>query len=266
MPSTVRGASVLRVKAADDELREIEGWATRPEMDRVGDIVESSGIKFRSPLPLLLHHDHRQPVGLAWFSPATAEGIKFRAKLPKIEAPGKLQDRVNEAWDSVKHKLIAAVSIGFRVLPDGYEVLPSGGWRYTKAEVLELSLCTVPALESAVITGIKSVDTEIRSALRPENRDADAYQSQIASAIASGDWHRVALLHEKHYEREIERGLLQMREMLDWSAADLQKPVTRELFLSLVAGTQYYTDSLGEVQAAKRNALEARVKVLELQR
>jgi HK97 family phage major capsid protein len=51
------------------------------------------------------------------------------------------------------------VSIGFRVLKDGYELIKeSGGMRFTKTEVMELSLVTIPANQQATIHTIKSYD------------------------------------------------------------------------------------------------------------
>jgi hypothetical protein len=53
---------------------------------------------FANPVPLLLHHDTRSPVGTATFHPPTAEGIRFSAQIAKIAEPGVLRDRTNEAW------------------------------------------------------------------------------------------------------------------------------------------------------------------------
>ena len=90
----------------------------------------------------------------------TADGVKFTARLPKVEEAGALKDRVDEAWQSIKAGLIRAVSIGFRPLADGIEHIKGGGIRFTKTEVYELSLVTVPACSAAVIQAIKSVDLQ----------------------------------------------------------------------------------------------------------
>ena len=54
--------------------------------------------------------------------------------------------------------MIAGVSIGFRELANGVELLKSGGLRFTAIEVYELSLVTVPANADATILSIKSLD------------------------------------------------------------------------------------------------------------
>jgi HK97 family phage prohead protease len=182
-----RAASVLRVSKSDDELREIEGIATTPTVDRVGDIVEPEGIRYRIPLPLLLHHDAQRPIGHAWFQPATANGIRFRARIPRIDEAGPLRDRVETAWQEVKARLLGAVSIGFKAVES--ELIRGGGIRYTKCEVLELSLCTIPANPDATITGIKSVDAVIRQAVAPQIdlKNPSVLRGEIERLVRNGD-------------------------------------------------------------------------------
>lgn len=152
-----RAYSIVQFKSIDGDSRVIRGIATSPEPDRMGDVIEPKGAKFKNPLPLLLHHDTRLPVGNAKFSKPTDDGIEFEATFPTIDEPGTLKDRVDEAWQSVKAGLIRGVSIGFRVLDDGIELLRSGGVRFTNVEILELSLVVVPANAEASITMIKSI-------------------------------------------------------------------------------------------------------------
>ncbi len=152
-----RAYSLLTVKSTDDELRLIDGIASTPSTDRVGDIVEPSGAKFESSIPLLLHHDSRLPVGTARLK-KTDDGITFQARLPKIDEPGTLKTRVDEAWHSLKAGLIRGVSIGFRSFDDGVELMKGGGLRFTGFEVLELSLVSVPANQDASVSVIRSLD------------------------------------------------------------------------------------------------------------
>lgn len=153
-----RAYALLHVKAVDDSRRLIRGTATTPTPDRSGDIVDPLGAIFPRELPLLLHHDVKQPVGLARFAKPTKHGIDFEAELPYIETPGALRDRVNEAWDSVKAGLILGVSIGFRAIGDSIEPIKGGGLRFLKTEILELSLVTIPANAEASLAVVKSLD------------------------------------------------------------------------------------------------------------
>jgi HK97 family phage prohead protease len=153
-----RAYSLLTVKAVDEESRTIEGWATTPSVDRVGDIIEPLGVKFKNPSPLLWMHRHDQPVGTVNFQRPTKEGVKFTAQLPKVAEAGTFRDRVDEAWHSVRAGVVRAVSIGFRALDGAVEALPGGGARFKKVEVLELSLVSVPANQDATITAVKFYD------------------------------------------------------------------------------------------------------------
>lgn len=151
--------SLLEVKQVEDEQRVVRGIATSPTVDRVGDVVEPEGVVFRGPVKLHLYHKHDLPVGQVSFGKPTKAGIPFEALIPDVKEEGVVRDRVNEAWHSIKYKLLDAVSIGFNILDGGVELLKSGGYRFTKWEMLELSLVGVPANPDAVITAFKSADS-----------------------------------------------------------------------------------------------------------
>jgi HK97 family phage prohead protease len=164
----MRAYSLLETKSIDAERREFAGWATTPELDRVGDVVVPDGAKFRNPVALLLHHDHRQPIGTVVLERPTAEGIRFRARIPEVTEASPLRDRVNEAWSSVKSGVLRAVSIGFRALEGGVQHT-STGLRFTSYELLELSLVAIPAQPGATIDAqtIKRYDITAPSVPRP---------------------------------------------------------------------------------------------------
>jgi HK97 family phage major capsid protein/HK97 family phage prohead protease len=180
-----RAYSVLTIKSVDAEQRVIEGMATTPTPDRVGDVVEPKGVKHASSIPLLLHHDSRLPVGTVKLHKATDDGIAFTARIPKIDEPGTLQARVDEAWQSIKSGLIKGVSIGFRVMDDGIELLRSGGVRFTSTEVLELSLVAVPANAEATIQSIKSIDAQYRPASGEGQASVPPTTAGVSVAVVS---------------------------------------------------------------------------------
>jgi HK97 family phage major capsid protein/HK97 family phage prohead protease len=151
-----RAYSIFHVKSVDAERRVISGIATTPEPDRVGDVIEPLGVSFKNPLPLLLYHDSKRPVGFTTFHKPTKEGIAFDATIPAIDEPGTLKDRIDEAWQSVKSGLVSGVSIGFRAIEEAF--MQSGGIHFLKTEVVELSLVTIPANASATIHSIKALD------------------------------------------------------------------------------------------------------------
>lgn len=153
-----RAYSLLDVRAFDDATRQIEGIASTPSPDRYGDVVEPLGAQFALPMALLWQHNAEKPVGTVEFAKPTKSGIPFRARLAKIDEPGTLKDRVDEAWQSLKAGLVRAVSIGFRSIEHAH--MESGGIHFLKWEWLELSLVTIPANSDAVITAIKHLDRQ----------------------------------------------------------------------------------------------------------
>jgi HK97 family phage major capsid protein/HK97 family phage prohead protease len=165
-----RAYSLLTIKALDAARRTITGIASTPEPDRMGDVVDPLGITFRNPLPLLLYHDTKKPVGSVVFAAPTAAGLAFEATLPTVDAPGALRDRIDEAWQSITAGLLAGVSIGFRPL-EAPQPQKGLGLRFLKTEILELSLVTIPANAAATILTIKSLDLAA-SGLHP-SRDRD---------------------------------------------------------------------------------------------
>lgn len=169
---TEKAYSLLEIKAFDEDKREIKGIATTPTPDRVDDIVEPLGMKFAAEMPFLLHHDRRLPVGTVKFGKPTKDGIPFTATIPHVKEDGIVKQRVDEAWHSVKYKLISAVSIGFRCLNGAYEILKNGGIRYLETECMELSLVAIPANAEATITSVKSLaERQAASVPSPEAGD-----------------------------------------------------------------------------------------------
>lgn len=187
-----RAFSILTVKAVEEDQRVIRGVATTPEADRHGDIVEPLGIKFNNPLPLLWQHQHDKPIGHVTFDKPTKSGITFEAKIPVVDEPGTLRERVEEAWQSVKIGLVRAVSIGFR--PIEYSFMDNSGIRFTETEVYELSLVTIPANAGAVINAVKSVDAAYREALGIKDTPTEF---DPARAAASGKSVRVVRLNKQ---------------------------------------------------------------------
>lgn len=177
MTVTRRAYSSLTIKAVDEEKRIIRGIATTPAVDRVGDIVEPLGVKFTNPMAFLWQHDAHQPIGTVKFDPPTKDGITFEAEIPIIAEDGKLKDRIDEAWQSIKIGLVRAVSIGFRAVE--YAFLDEGGIRFIKSEVYELSAVTIPAQPEAIMTSIKNMDAAGVAVIKSFDKNAPAAIGKI---------------------------------------------------------------------------------------
>jgi HK97 family phage prohead protease len=194
-PDVSRVWSQLRIKSLNDGERTIEGVASTPETDRVGDVVEPAGAKYKLPLPFLWQHDSEQPIGHVVRATPNATGIPVTIQLARADEPGTLKDRLDEAWQSIKLGLVKGLSIGFRPIEYSY-IEATGGYRFSVWDWLELSAVTVAANQDASISTIKRCDlgltprshegvplsflkSENQSVqlpfLRPENRKGNAH-------------------------------------------------------------------------------------------
>lgn len=161
--------SQFEVKSVDESLRVLQGLATTPTPDRMGDIVEPLGASFELPIPFLWQHDAEQPIGHVTAAKATKSGIEVNVKLAKIDEPGRLKDRLDEAWQSIKAKLVRGMSIGFSPLEYSY-MEETGGYRFMKWAWLELSAVTIPANADASIALIKNYGTKASDLVIPKKR------------------------------------------------------------------------------------------------
>jgi HK97 family phage major capsid protein len=186
-----RAWSTLEIKGVDLETREIEGIASTPTTDRRGDIVESSGARFTLPIPLLWQHNPAEPVGEVFAAQVTPAGIVIKARFAKVDEPGTLRDRLEEAWQSVKAKLVRGLSIGFKPL----ELTPIkkgdpfSGFHITRWLWAELSAVTLPINTDATIFNIKSAamghPLPGATGARPEPRIMQTYTEQITALETS---------------------------------------------------------------------------------
>lgn len=175
----------LTLKTISSAERIVEGVASTPTVDRMGDIVEPLGATFNLPLPFLLDHDSTQAIGNVEAAKATAAGITFRARVAKIDTPGRAKDLVDYAWDILSAGLRKTVSIGFR--PIEYSQIDGGGLRFTAWEWFELSAVSVPAQPDAIVTSLKSARLVARGL-------ATAQQGRRIVRLSAGDINRGKLL------------------------------------------------------------------------
>lgn len=174
--------SSIEIKSVQEDRREIDGIASTPTPDRVNDVVEPLGLTFAADAPLLLNHDHAQPVGTVQFGTPTAKGLPFKATIAKVDEPGIVKDRTDEAWHSVKSGLIKGVSIGF--IAKVSSPLTNGGTRFIKADVHELSLTAIPANPEAKIMGFKALDAVDKR--EPPTLDLSKLSPELAAMYRAG--------------------------------------------------------------------------------
>lgn len=158
-----RAYSLLDIKEMDENTRTFTGIATTPATDLMDDVVEPKGAQFKLPIPLLWQHRADEPIGQVIEARVTDKGIIIKGRMPKVDEPGRLKDRLDEAWHTMKAGLVGGLSIGFKGVETA-RIEGSFGTRFIKWLWLELSAVTIAANSEASITSIKSIDTEIRAA------------------------------------------------------------------------------------------------------
>src|SRR5262245_56604516 len=152
-----RASAVLELESFDDETRTIEGIATTPTPDRVGDIIEPEGAQFTLPLPLLWQHKQHEPIGEVFEARVTSAGIRIKARIARVDEPGQLKNRLDEAYQSLRAKLVRGLSIGWTPL-ETQPIPNSFGIRAKKWQWAELSAVTIPQNLDATIYAVKAAE------------------------------------------------------------------------------------------------------------
>lgn len=245
-----RAYAVVDFKSVDDEKRIVEGIATTPTPDRIGDIVESEGAQFQLPIPFLWQHMSNMPIGHVIEAKVTKNGIKVKAQIAKIDEPGKLKDRLDEAWQSIKHGLVRGLSIGFKSI-EVARIEGSFSERFIKWLWLELSAVTIPANGDASITAIKSIDTELRTA----SGEKQIGQSPGVTGKVNG--HIVV----KASNSKTEENEMDIAEQIRSFEATRLKKSDRMEELMKAAGDK--GETLGEKESEEYDTLAAEIKTID---
>jgi HK97 family phage prohead protease len=205
--------SVLEIKSMDDKngKRTFKGIASTPTADRMGDVVEPKGAEFKLPIPLLWQHDSREPIGWVHAAKVTAKGIEVEGEVAMIDEPGKLKDRLDEAWQSLKSKLVGGLSIGFKPI-EYSQIDETYSYRFIKWLWLELSAVTIPANGDCSITTIKSADLAARRAA------SGAKAGDTVSRSASSNGYRPDVSGNKPSISQKDTQMKTLQEMIDTRA------------------------------------------------
>jgi HK97 family phage major capsid protein len=155
-----RAWSTLEVKAAEDASRTITGIASTPTPDGGGHVMDPLGAQFTLPMPLLWHHNQKEPIGEVVAATVTPAGIQIKAQISTVTEPGRLKDRLDEAWQSLKATppLIRGLSIGWSPLEPPTKVKGTDFKRFGKWFWGETSAVTIPMNAEATILAVKSHD------------------------------------------------------------------------------------------------------------
>lgn len=185
---TNRAYTTLELKAVESASgkRLFSGVATTASVDRGGDIVVPEGAEFQLPIPFLWQHDSRAPIGWITNAKVTPKGITVDGEIATMVDPGKLKDRLDEAWQSMKANLVRGLSIGFKPL-ESARIGDTYSFRYLKWLWLELSAVTIPMNGDCSITAIKSADQAMLRAALGDTKNRVVRLSPADIQAAKGD-------------------------------------------------------------------------------
>lgn len=147
----------FKVKALEENSDfQFDGYASTYENeDRDGDIIEkgcfSDSLKNKTVYPLCFNHDLSTVIGKVDLID-DEKGVFAKGTFNQND------DVAEKYYNLVKMGAIDSMSIHFFV--KDYEPIdatkPYGGWRIKKADIIEVSLVTVPANTEALISTVKS--------------------------------------------------------------------------------------------------------------
>lgn len=122
--------------------------------DRMGDIVEQNwdlGDFWKNPVFLFSHQSHMPPIG--WVREFTVNNDQTKTYSRVEFLPAGTNARADELFALAKIGAIRAVSIGFIPMETEDRVSKEREWlgyRFLRSQLVELSLCTVPANADAI--------------------------------------------------------------------------------------------------------------------
>ena len=129
--------------------RQFRCVASDGSLDRMGDVLDPFGAQLanfkRNPV-VLAQHDQGAPIARC-----VSIGVEGNQVLALVEFPPEgISPKADEYCRLVKAGIISAVSVGF--IPIEWKPISGAGNWFTSWELLELSLVSVPANQSALIT------------------------------------------------------------------------------------------------------------------
>ena len=186
MPDCITKEMAATIKAlpptAGNDARQVRVIASTSAVDRVGDIIEQSGwelAEYRANPTVLFMHDHGKIVGRT---------VDIGVKNGRLEATIQLLEKgayslADLVWTQIQAGALNAVSVGFAPLAS---TPITGGRRFTKQSLLEVSLVSVPANAQALIIGTTNAKASLsdRVAALKQKTVAEMTPEERAEEIA----------------------------------------------------------------------------------
>lgn len=163
---------------AEGEGADLTAWATTyGNTDRDGDVLAPGAFADATlPVPLLRSHGRNDPVGRLTLLRSEDRGLYVEAVFS--DATAGIQARVLTRDGGFPY-----LSVGMRYFAADTELLDDGRTVIHKAELLEVSIVTVPANPQAVVLTAKSLDGGVQVEATGDGLDADKLAGLIAAEL-----------------------------------------------------------------------------------
>lgn len=147
-------SSIKAVDNDDDDKIIITGLASTDSVDRAGDIILHSawakGLgNYKSNPILLFNHNYDAPIGKVTDIQIVKDGLKITGEIYKA---------AGNAFELIKRGVLSAFSVGFMPTEMTYNE-KTDGFLIKQAELLEISVVSVPCNQTALFSVSKSFDT-----------------------------------------------------------------------------------------------------------
>lgn len=147
----------LNKTLGDDGVLKIAGYASTSDTDRVGDVIvpdawtRNGGLNnFKKNPIILFNHNYQSPIGKATELEVDERGLKITCEISPSAGP---------SYGLIKDGVLTTFSVGFMIKDADYNST-TDGYIIRDAELLEVSVVSVPCNQEAVFSISKSLKPE----------------------------------------------------------------------------------------------------------
>ena len=194
------GATFTKSVSEDgDESIIIEGKASTNATDRVGDVIISNAwdndglTNFKKNPIILFNHNYDEPIGRAVEITSEEDGLNLKAEItdPKIV---KL----------ISKGVLNAFSVGFIPKDLDYDRV-NGGFVIKSAELLEVSVVSVPANQEAIFSQVKSWNDDDFTIFKSLLKGAADLMQSSANVVPQGTKHKENEMDPKELQKLLDQ-------------------------------------------------------------
>lgn len=165
---------------------------TTPSIDRVGDIVVTTGLNtenyLKNPVVLWQHDDSNLPIGKCTSLYAAPDGMIATVEFADFDTPF-VGEKAAGIFSLIKQGILNTVSIGFNVSECYFNDF--GGMTITDAELVEFSIVNIPCNRDALIVdhSEKSLTTTSTPVVAQDYADDDKAFVELPTAADQPEEH-----------------------------------------------------------------------------